>query len=293
MRVLRLKQSYFGVSIHGVGERKLEKSPWLKNGLRNKNQLIEQIQEVLNSAKPHPIDLTKAIASIPEASVFSKVLTMPRLSAKELAQAIPFEAAEFLPLPLEEMYLDWHIGPRQAKKGEDEMHVFLVAAPKQLVDELTEMLGKANIELLKLESEPFAIARALNQRLKRDEVKIVLNIGHHNTACILLNQSTIKLSSTLTVGANALRAEPQKATGALNAELADALAYYHNRLGEVDEVNKIILSGSGALIKELPALLKKAGGFDCEIGYPSVMLPGHQPVHPRFNGVIGLALGQV
>jgi Tfp pilus assembly PilM family ATPase len=289
---MQLRRSYFGIGIHGANEIQLSKSPWLKNGLRNKNELIEQIQEAMSSAMPHPINLTKAIAAVPEATVFSKVLTMPKLSPKELVQAIPYEAAEFLPLPLEEMYLDWQLGPRKAEKGEDEMHVFLVAAPKQLVDELTETLGKANVELLKLESEPFAVARSIDHRLSRDEVRMILNIDHKTTTCILLNQQTIKSTSTIAVGLKDLKTSPHGSIRTLNDELSEAISYYHNRLAETSEVKRIILTGEGALVKGLAHQLSKKSGLDCEVGYPCVHLPHNQPIHPRFNGAVGLALGK-
>src|SRR3989344_4344212 len=50
-----------------------------------------------------------AVMSLPVFSTFVTVMTMPPLSEKELAGAIPLQAREYIPIPISEVVLDWKV----------------------------------------------------------------------------------------------------------------------------------------------------------------------------------------
>lgn len=50
-----------------------------------------------------------AVAALPTFAVFSSIITLPRMPKHDLATAIRWEAKKFIPLPIEEMSLDWKI----------------------------------------------------------------------------------------------------------------------------------------------------------------------------------------
>ena len=60
----------------------------------------------------------KVIAALPNFSVFTSILSLPALSKKELASAISWEAKKIIPLPLEEIILDWKIIDEPELKSE-------------------------------------------------------------------------------------------------------------------------------------------------------------------------------
>lgn len=72
----------------------------------------EIIKKICKKAKTRS---TKAIAALPVFSVFSSVLNLTNITAKEklnkkaLASRVEWEAKKIIPLPLEEMILDWKI----------------------------------------------------------------------------------------------------------------------------------------------------------------------------------------
>jgi type IV pilus assembly protein PilM len=62
---------------------------------------------------------TKVIAALPSFSVFSSIISLPNMNKKDIAQAVRWEAKKFIPLPIEEMTLDWKIIPLSKEKKED------------------------------------------------------------------------------------------------------------------------------------------------------------------------------
>ena len=60
-----------------------------------------------------------AIAALPNFSVFSSVISLPRLDDKKLAEAVQWEAKKFVPMPIENVVLDWKVlGEHETQEGE-------------------------------------------------------------------------------------------------------------------------------------------------------------------------------
>lgn len=119
------KQSYLGVDIGSgsiklvelsnfKGRAKLETYGYLDivSGILKSNSPAakQQIIEVLKKLKEKSgAKADKCIAALPNFSVFSSIISLPNLPKKDLTQAIKWEAKKYVPLPIEEMILDWKI----------------------------------------------------------------------------------------------------------------------------------------------------------------------------------------
>ncbi len=51
----------------------------------------------------------QAVISLPVGETFSTVIDLPQMTEQELAQAIPFEARKYVPVPIEQVILDWSV----------------------------------------------------------------------------------------------------------------------------------------------------------------------------------------
>lgn len=153
------------------------------------------IREVCKKAR---VSTKIAISSLPAPSVFSSVMTLPKMSPKELAQAVRWQAKKIVPIPLEEMNLDWEVLPEQQpevaapagaapaagattvaqparpvspsyqglaqisrKKDVENMRVLLTAAPKDLVKKFLSIFQASGLQLLALDTESFTLIRSL------------------------------------------------------------------------------------------------------------------------------------
>lgn len=279
-----------GVKIKAIYETQLTRNPWLKNGLRDNEEVADKISQGLALAKPHPIGLRQAVCSIPESSIFSKIIKLPKLSRRELIQAVPFEAADFLPLPLEEVYLDWELEETvNEADGKRSVHVTVVAAPRQLIDDLVKLTNQLGIRVLAIESEAWSIKRSLEDHLTPASVSILLNLGSRQTTIMLLNQRTVKFTTTVLVGSEKLRQSLVTNLPLIVDEVNESIKYYRNRLGESEPIKGMILTGQGAMIPALARECERLAKLPCAVGYPPISLPNRLPMHPRFAAVIGLA----
>ncbi len=109
-----------------------------------------------------------ALASLPASTVYNFLITIPNLRKDEEKEFIRRQAQKFLPVPLEEVQLDWRIIQKKDQSADKKQNnkvggreVLFYAAPKKIIASYTEIFKKAGLTLLSLESETFALISAL------------------------------------------------------------------------------------------------------------------------------------
>ena len=84
---------------------------------------------------------TKRVAvSLPAARALTRAVQLPKMSAKEIDEAVKTEAEQYMPANAENLYLDY----TPIRESDDGIEVFVVAISKKIVDSymlLTRMLG--------------------------------------------------------------------------------------------------------------------------------------------------------
>lgn len=183
-------------------------------------EIIWGIKEVLKKAK---IKSASVVASIPSFSTFAMVIEMPYISEKDLAKALPFEARKYIPVPLNEVILDWSIidipRPRAEidssvePKGQvpafqqetisaagrpTSVEVFLAAVPRDETVRYQRIMQGAGLNLRALELENSALIRAL---LGNDlGPTAIVNVGGRSTSIVIVNKGYERVSHNYEVG---------------------------------------------------------------------------------------------
>lgn len=147
---------------------------------------------------------TKAVTGLPISSVFSSVISVPRMSEKEQKGAIEVQARKLISMPLEELILDTKVitsaealkvkGPAAAKN----LQVLLTAAPKSLVSKYLRVFRDAGLELSSLETEAFALIRSLVGKDK--STLMIIDIGTLRTSVLVVSGGIPYLSRSIDVG---------------------------------------------------------------------------------------------
>src|SRR3989338_5664052 len=74
------------------------------NQLDKPNDLAELLKKMMGKART---TTKKAVAALPISTVFSSVVSVPAVSGKELQAAIEVQARKLIPVPFENLILDW------------------------------------------------------------------------------------------------------------------------------------------------------------------------------------------
>lgn len=127
----------------------------------------------------------------------------PRMSEKELQEAIQFEAHKYIPSPLEEVALSWEIvgetpGSGVAGENPGKVEVLLVAALNKEVERYESYISSVGYDMQLLELETFSMVRSV---VDGDTgVFLVADIGSRATNLVLVENGLVKVSRNLDVG---------------------------------------------------------------------------------------------
>lgn len=167
-------------------------------------EVASLLKEVVKESKA----TTKtAVASVPVHASFSTMMEIPEMSEKEIDSAINFEAKQYIPVPLNEVVMDWQIlGKKVAKPVEggrsggspqeqNKLQVFLVAVPKETINKYTQIMKMAGLNLVALETENFSLMRAL---LGNDKSPVaIIDIGSQSTDINIIDKGFVRMTRNI------------------------------------------------------------------------------------------------
>ena len=300
------------------------------NKIEDTSYLAQAISKVIKEAG---FQSRRATVSLPTFSVFSSIISVSVPDKKILAKAVTDEARKVIPLPLDEMILDWKIIPDEKGKIKSigNMQVFLTGSPKKLVKKYIEVFKKANLVLSSLETETFSLVRSLVGDDKAP--MMIVEIGANSTdlsivrdSIPVLNRSLSVCAATITkmlaevLGMSFSQAEQFKLdlSFSLNddskndklpklvlesiepivTEMKYLRDFYQSQNKE--PLEKVILSGGGSLLLNLADYLAKRLDIKVIIGdpwnrinYPREIKPVLMETGSKLAVAIGLAMREI
>ncbi len=198
---LEKRKEGFGLSSYGEGK---VKSGIIKNGyVRNEKELAKIIKNALKNVKGKKLKTRYVVASLPEERAFLQVIKMPRIAKEDLKSAVIYEAENYIPLPLEKVYLDYQIIP-PVREHSDHFNILISAIPKKIVDPYFQALKLANLEPVALEVESQSVARALIKNGATDSPLLLIDMGENRTGFIIFSGHSLRFTSSIPVSSNNL-----------------------------------------------------------------------------------------
>lgn len=249
--------------------------------------------------------------ALPESKVFTRVIEVPALSQRELTSAIRWEAEQYIPLPLDQVNLDFTIIRDAKETGANTMEVLLVAAPKTLVDNYLGILELAELSAEAAETEIIATTRALTRSVPNIHSVMIVSMGTQTTDIVIVRNGILTFTRSLSAGGDAITralaqsldfnltqaeeykrtygVQPDKLEGKIAAaakpitdtivnELRRALVFYQEKYKE-DHVQLVLLSGGTARLPGMVVYLAQSLGVEVQLANPWVGVVRA----PRFN----------
>lgn len=228
--------------------------------IKDAKSLVGVIKEAVAHPKFGRIVLPYVVASIPETKSFVREIQMPAMTEAEAAEAVPWEAEQYIPMPISSVYLDWVIlNPASSpsyqgeeREGVGKMTVLITAAPKDYVDDYVRILKEAGLRPLALEVESQATARSLVSADYAKEAVLIVDIDAIRTSMIIFDRGVLQFTSSLPIAGNAFTEAIAKA---LTVDLAKAETLKRecglDPAREKGAVRKALLPALHGLIEEI------------------------------------------
>lgn len=243
--------------------------------VEGKTYLTDNIKLLL-SEKMIGVTPTKRVAiAVPTARSFSRTFTLPSSAEKSLYDAVVLEAEQYIPIPSDNLYIDYQIIERSKK----EITVLMSAVAKVVIDNIVASVEAAGLQPVFIEPSICSVGRVLTATERGDLPSVIVDIGPASTDIAIIDRGTIRVTGGLTVGGNTftldiakklnialenahqlkvlngLNAGPrqQKLVAALDpslkrilAEVKKVIRYYDERVSNGRKLEQLLIVGSGS-----------------------------------------------
>lgn len=286
IRALQLKGALASAQLEGFGEVELPKGTFNSEGKVDADGLARALENLL--AKPQKGRFTsKDVAvNLPEAKCFVRVIHVSEMSDAEIDAAVPFEAESYIPVPIDQVYLDW----QRLGAVDGRVELLLVASPKDFVDAVLSGVQQAGLTPVSLEVQSLCLARALVAPGTAESMLIV-DMKGSGTDLVMVERGHIQFSSTIPIAGASItdavakgldvppkRAEEIKAIAgfgnteeypnlktlllpvmnSLVAEIKQVMTFHAQHSSE--RITKVLLVGGSARLKGLTEFLTESLG---------------------------------
>ena len=152
-------------------------------------------QELFKNQMNGEVTSPRVAIAIPAARTYNRAIKLPKLDNKELAEAIRLEAEQYIPMPLEELYLDYNV----IKRTDKEIELFVVAVPKKIIDSYLTLSRMLGLEVVAMETTIGAASRLLVEVDRSDVPTVLIDFGSIS-ADITVFDKTLIVTGTVPSG---------------------------------------------------------------------------------------------
>ncbi len=260
IKVVELSRWGQGKTLENYGEIKSEslyKEPFRnaeKGGYLLSNHFVSRaVRAVLDEAK---IRTKSVIFSIPDFSTFCTSFELPPMNVNELSEAVYYNAAQYIPLPITETTLDWRLIKGTPGAKQSSLEIFLVAIPNHVVEGYQKVAQLAGLELYAVEAEALGLVRSLSMPEKRPngEYSCLIDIGVQSTTINVIERKILKKSYSFNFAGSQLTYSIASALGLGHAE-AEELKNKEGLISSKEEISKVLYLLIDPLIIEVKKVL--------------------------------------
>ncbi|MBI4779236.1 type IV pilus assembly protein PilM [Candidatus Falkowbacteria bacterium] len=268
LKLVQLDKRRDKIKIQALGKFNLAKGIIVNGEIKNKVELIKAIKKIISNPVYGKISSEEVVACLPESKTFIKLIEVQK-SPNALADIIGQEIEKHVPMSLNEIYYDWQVSEELA----DKYFVLIGAAPKNIVNQYTEMLDEAKLSPVALEIEPISICRCL---LKEETLNLkptmignkaktnanlnygIIDIGANHTCMIFYSGNTVLFTVSMPISGEEITAKISQTLNLTEEQAEKAKIICGLDENKANGVIKDILADT---LKDLTEKIKEAMSF--------------------------------
>lgn len=247
LKVMQIDHSGKHAVVTGYGVTRFDSSA-IKNGVIINHELIAaSINELFKNSLVGKIDTKRIAIGIPASRTFNRVVKLPKLSTKELADAVRLEAEQYIPVAVDQLYLDHTI----ISQTEAELELFAVAVPKAIVDSYMALARLLDLEVVAMETTIAAAARVFIETDRSDLPTILIDFGSVSTDITIFDK-TLLITGTVQGGGDNFTALIAKKLGTSLEEAHVIKTKYGLRHSKKQQdITEVLTPLLGQMVKEI------------------------------------------
>ncbi|MEW6324064.1 MAG: type IV pilus assembly protein PilM [Nitrospirota bacterium] len=299
IKMVQVRESKNGYTLERFGVRAIEPELIVDGAVMDAGPIVDAIKALAAECR---LKTKEAALSVSGHSVIIKRVKLSPMSEDELEEMIKWEAAQYIPFDINEVNLDFAIleGP-PGEEAQAEMNVALVAVKKDKLAAYTALIMEAGLRPVVVDVDAFTLENmyGVNYDVNANEIIALVNVGASVINLNILSAGTFAFTRDISIGGNRYTEMIQKelnishaaaeaakrgqqnreadasavdaiistVNGEVATEVSRSLDYFRTTTTH-DRVDKLIVSGGGAMVKGLTEALKERCQVPLELANP-------------------------
>lgn len=201
MKVLQVENKHGKCVVKGYGFGVFESALMVDGEITDIEALAKSAQELFANNIVGNFSTRNVAVSLPVTHTYNRVITLPKLDKQELADAVRTEAEQYIPIPIENLYIDYQV----IWERPDEYDVLVSAAPRKVVDSYYLFFRAIGLDVSIFEPSIIAVTRLVRHTERTDVPTLVIDFGSVTTDLIIYD-SALRVTGTINFGGNTLTA---------------------------------------------------------------------------------------
>jgi type IV pilus assembly protein PilM len=236
----------------GYGTAKFDRSA-VDNGVIVKPEVIaEATHDLFKNHLVGDITTRRVAMAIPAYRTFTRAISLPGLKPKELREAVQLEAEQYIPLPLDELYLDYNV----IKAEKDTTEVFAVAVPRKIVDSYLTLASLLGLEVMLIESTLGGGARLFAHDEQSDIASVIIDFGSLSSDISIFDKNLL-VTGTVQGGGSVFTEAIKNKLGVTQSEANIIKNKYGLGLSKKQkEIREALEPTLGQIVKEIRRMIR-------------------------------------
>jgi type IV pilus assembly protein PilM len=192
IKVAQLKESKGRYFLQKFGVKPLEPEVIVDGTVMDEGRVISAVRELFEETN---VKNKHVAISISGHAVIVKKISLPPMPDEELEGQVKLAAEQYIPFDINEVNIDFHVLPPDGSEDQQgDMSVILVAAKKDKINELTELVKAAGLIPMVMDVDAFAVENmhAINYPMAQEETTALVNLG-----ASVMNVNIVRAGSSL------------------------------------------------------------------------------------------------
>ncbi len=273
--------------VTGYGSTDFDKSAMKDGSIIDPEKIAKSMYDLFDSGIVGDITTRRVAVAIPASKTFNRTMQFPKIDKKsELDEAVRYEAEQYIPAPIDELYLDYSV----VTKNDKGVEILATAVPQKIVMSYVDTIHLLGLEPIAMETTISSSGRLFLHSEQNDSPTILIDFGSVSSDITIFDK-TMVVTGTVTGGGdnfsdliskklNVTHAEAQViktkyglGVSKKQAEIIDALKpildqlvkeikrmirYYEERKTSEESIGQIVTLGGGANMPGLSEYLTDA-----------------------------------
>ncbi|WP_432511093.1 type IV pilus assembly protein PilM [Kineococcus sp. SYSU DK001] len=132
--------------------------------------------------------------------VIVRQVDLPWMPASELKESLPLQVQDFLPMPVEEAVLDFHVTEELYEEGQRGLRGLLVAASREMVMSNVQAVEAAGLRVTSVDLNSFAVLRSVGKPNTEVATEVLIDVGARVTNLVIHSDGHPRFVRVLLMG---------------------------------------------------------------------------------------------